>query len=187
MSSGAVVLAGGSSGFLTEEGRVVAASSSETGDRFLFNPWEMVPEETRRDPLLSVRFLKEEELPRLRKILPRIESEVLPVFVNLMRLAPNWDSYGARPIRKESLGAAIHLLAKLLEDDTVVPSVVPVRDGGIQLEWHASGRSVEIEISSNDHAYVYVKIDGEELEWEGSPNDVDFMSVGKALPRVEEA
>jgi hypothetical protein len=182
MSSGAVALTG-TTDFLSDESRLVWPSPSGASNRFLFDPWEMVPKETRRDPLLFVRFLKEEELPRLRQVLPRIQSEVLPILVELMRLGPNWDSYRARPVKKEPLEAAIHLLTKLLDEDTVMPSIVPANDGGVQLEWHALGKSIEIEISPSDSAFVYIAVDGAEQEWEGTLNDVDFRSLGKVLPR----
>lgn len=52
----------------------------------------------------------------------------------LADLRDNWDSYGGHPITEEALWVARVL------------AVVPKSDGGIQVEWHAYGWDVEIEV-----------------------------------------
>jgi hypothetical protein len=52
-----------------------------------------------------------------------------PDWEHAMRLLrPNWNSYGAKPITEEAIAA----MRKLLE---AKPHVVPLADGGLQLEW----------------------------------------------------
>lgn len=53
----------------------------------------------------------------------------------LRALGPDWDSYGARPISGLALRTAENLM------------VVPMSDGGVQIELHAGGANVEIVIS----------------------------------------
>lgn len=59
----------------------------------------------------------------------------------LEALKENWDTYGARPITKEAIEAARSFLSTL--------TVVPCSDGGVQIEAHAIGIDVEIEIGPN--------------------------------------
>jgi hypothetical protein len=55
----------------------------------------------------------------------------------LRELPANWDSYGAVTISEEALATANAL------------TFVPLADGGIQIELHAGGAELEIEISWN--------------------------------------
>ncbi len=66
----------------------------------------------------------------------------------LLTLAPNWDSYGAKAIRVESVMAAIDLLRAIMHDASPAPAVVPTPRGFVQLEWHCGGRDLEIEVRS---------------------------------------
>lgn len=54
----------------------------------------------------------------------------------LLELEQDWDSYGAERITLEAVNTANALTA------------VPLSDGGIQLEMHAGGIEIEIEIDS---------------------------------------
>jgi hypothetical protein len=52
----------------------------------------------------------------------------------LLHLAPNWDSYGGRPIAHSSVWATLQLLTEILHDDTPPPAIVPTSRGGVQIE-----------------------------------------------------
>lgn len=60
-----------------------------------------------------------------------IDDKVLAMLLNL---APNWDSYGAAPIRPQAVETVKAL------------KVVPVCTGGVQIELCAGGADLEIEI-----------------------------------------
>lgn len=66
----------------------------------------------------------------------------------LLRLGPDWDTYGGCPVDLKCAVAAIRLAFNTLRDDTPVPSVVPTSRGGLQLEWHTRGVDLEIEFLS---------------------------------------
>jgi hypothetical protein len=68
--------------------------------------------------------------------------------IELLELPGGWNSYNARPIRKENVTFAVDLLARLMREDTPAPHVVPKVRGGVQLEWHTRGLNVEIDIES---------------------------------------
>ncbi len=76
------------------------------------------------------------------------------------RLLPNWDSYDAVKISSKAIDVAISLLSQVQEedfyfslekkgrDDMLKPiAVVPLGDGGVQLEWGGSAAEIEVEIS----------------------------------------
>jgi hypothetical protein len=50
----------------------------------------------------------------------------------LLRLPPNWNSYGARPISPDNVRAAKDLLRAIVQPDTPRPSVVPTVGGGVR-------------------------------------------------------
>jgi hypothetical protein len=69
---------------------------------------------------------------------------------DLTALAPGWDGYGAKPI---DAGVAVDAVSFLIDHayPTVSePAVVPLADGGIQLEWHVGGIDLEIAFSDED-------------------------------------
>lgn len=67
---------------------------------------------------------------------------------DLLALPPNWDSYGAQPIRVQSVMASIDLLRAIMHHETPAPAVIPTSQGFVQLEWHRGGIDLEIEVRS---------------------------------------
>lgn len=72
--------------------------------------------------------------------------------IELLELPPGWNSYSAKPIKKENVNFAIDLLNRLMRPETPAPHVIPTARGGVQLEWHQGGIDIEITISSPDNA-----------------------------------
>lgn len=66
----------------------------------------------------------------------------------LLRLDPDWDTYGASRIDPRCVAAALYLASRTFRDDTPIPSVVPTSRGGLQFEWHTGGANLEIEFLS---------------------------------------
>jgi len=65
--------------------------------------------------------------------------------VEICALPPGWDSYKARTIDARAVERALRF-CEWLKDNAPVPILVPLNDGGVQLEWHtADGQDVEIE------------------------------------------
>jgi hypothetical protein len=62
-------------------------------------------------------------------------------------LPDGWDSYGAKSIEPHVVDAAIELLHRIVQHNTLKPAVVPTNRGGIQIEWHTQGVDLEIEIT----------------------------------------
>ena len=82
----------------------------------------------------------------------------------LTRLGPNWDSYGAEPISPQAIALARQFLTAVAErfaawaGDRVHPYViVPLANGGVQLEWRGPGGDLEVEIGpAGDFAYLLI-------------------------------
>ena len=84
----------------------------------------------------------------------RIVDYLDPAFVRLDELETlgyGWDSYDAEPVASLALRTARGLLILSVErvrqslDAPYALSVVPIADGGVQIEWHTISASLEVE------------------------------------------
>jgi hypothetical protein len=64
----------------------------------------------------------------------------------LMALRPNWDSYGSRSIDANAVSYALEFLRTSMPQEGKAPQIVPTSKGGLQLEWHANGIDLEVEV-----------------------------------------
>lgn len=66
---------------------------------------------------------------------------VIARLAELERLAPGWDSDGGLPVARRHANRAMQFLVRLAADEATslpVPDIVPLADGGVQLEWHVA-------------------------------------------------
>jgi hypothetical protein len=90
----------------------------------------------------------------------------------LSNLEENWDSYGARPVKPESLAAAFWLLGQLSTTRTPKPTLIaPTPAGHIQIEWHLPHIELELEVPSPTRVEVAYEIPGPTVE-----EDVFFVT-----------
>jgi len=87
--------------------------------------------------------------------------------VQLSRLEPDWNSYGAEPMSGRAIHAARGLLELMRESlgdllgERIRPyAVAPVSDGGIQLEWKGTKEDLEVEVGPQD-GLSYLLVEGE--------------------------
>lgn len=120
------------------------------------------------------------------------------VLNNLLALEPNWDSYGANPISTCAMGVLERFLYRLRRE---VPDaykeawVVPTNRGGAQVEWHARGRSLEIDLICEDGDFtIYCEDVNGKASAEYSTYSMDdavaaakWWAEGGAIPEVIEA
>ncbi len=91
----------------------------------------------------------------------------IQAFIDLLQLPQNWDGYGAVQVREQLAQQALMVLVEVMENDAPSPSVVPLSDGGVQIEWHRRGLNIEIEFPADEApGYCYYEDDGD-LESEG--------------------
>jgi hypothetical protein len=98
-----------------------------------------------------------------RRMRVRHELAASPWFKSVVRdlasavaLPPAWDSYSAAPLQLDLAVDAVVFLSQFLPPDAPAPRVVPLSDGGVQLEWHRSGLDVEITFPASDVPELYL-------------------------------
>src|ERR1035438_4373800 len=88
-------------------------------------------------------------------------------FLDLLQLPQNWDGYGASQMHEQIVQQALLLLVEVMDNDAPPPSVVPLSDGGVQVEWHRHGHNLEIEFPADEPPTFYYYQDHSETECEG--------------------
>jgi len=90
----------------------------------------------------------------------------------LARLPAGWDTYGARAPEPEAAAAALRILSGVMEPGTPIPQIVPTSRGGLSLEWHTRGISLEVDVfASGEYAAAFERISsGEEQEIDPTPD-----------------
>lgn len=75
----------------------------------------------------------------------------------LRRLELGWDGGRALPITYEAAEMTVQVIFDILDNDSALPQFFPLVDGGIQIEWHAAGNDVEIEIEGVGGIHAYAR------------------------------
>jgi hypothetical protein len=92
-----------------------------------------------------------------------------PTIDRLVALTPlrdNWDNRGSAAVRADVLTFAWNVLAQIMPDDGVAPVIVPIGNGGVQLEWSSERADLEIEIARpyEMFALLFENRDGDDVE-----------------------
>ena len=82
----------------------------------------------------------------------------------LLALEPGWDGYRGKAIDPETADNVRTLLASTSLPHAVVPSIVPGNAGDVQVEWHAGGFDIEVEVSNADLPHISAWRLGGEVE-----------------------
>ncbi len=75
----------------------------------------------------------------------------------------NWTSGGTRT-QLAAVAKMLSLLAKILDNRTPPPNVVPTWRGGVQVEWHRNSVYLEIEVDPHEEMEYFFKSSTEENE-----------------------
>lgn len=108
---------------------------------------------------------------------------VLQGFADLVALPKDWDGEGASRIDTATVNRALAAVERLFEPNSPTPSIVPLSNGGLQLEWHRGGKDLEIEFSPQGRVSFYYFDEQTKDEHEG-PVGPDFIHVGRYLDRI---
>jgi len=88
-------------------------------------------------------------------------------------LPADWNSYTARQVEFTAVAGAVEILLAVMEEDTLLPTFVPVANGGVLLEWHTSTADLEVTALPNGRArIVFEKVGGDAIEIEGLPQEL---------------
>lgn len=129
------------------------------------------------------RFLHEQQLltihiPAERATMAPALMRVVNKLNELLKLPPDWDSYGARPPEPNAAVSALGLIERILASGESAPRIVPTVDGGIQLEWHADRKYLEVIAHADKTLSAYF-----EDEDGGEPFDGDLAWNSPLLSR----
>lgn len=93
---------------------------------------------------------------------PRAYTEAVAALFGVLKLERGWDSYDAERITNAAGMQALRILTNGIDEASATPAIIPVADGGIQVEWHHKSRDVEICIGPQGETRWFVtKKDGE--------------------------
>jgi hypothetical protein len=100
-------------------------------------------------PTATVISIKPQSLPSwLDQVVERINAVAL--------LEEGWDGEEARPLARGAALAALNALVEVMWPDSPAPSVVPMYDGGLQLEWHAPELDIELTSAPDGMRQVWI-------------------------------
>jgi hypothetical protein len=87
-------------------------------------------------------------------------------FVTLASLKDNWDQRGSAAVRGDVLSFAWTILAQIMPSNGMVPNIVPLGNGGIQIEWSSHDSELDMEITRPFRlsAFFFDSGSGEEIE-----------------------
>jgi hypothetical protein len=106
---------------------------------------------------------------------------------HLLLLGENWNSEGAPSISFEAaMGALMFLLQNSLHD-MPAPQVMPMSDGGVQIEWHILGTDFELAFPPLEPpSFYYSDAKGLECEGELEQEMLTVASILRGLPSEDE-
>ncbi len=130
---------------------------------------EMLSDE-RPEPVLRV--VASEPMSALR------ERNLRRSLADLERIATRgrgWDGGDGLPLALDALGTAARLLVHLSRDDDLLPHLAPLPTGGVQLEWHVAGHSLEIEVDRRGRPHFLAVTAGGDvtLDEESAPGRIE--------------
>jgi hypothetical protein len=148
--------------------RYVGTSTSARASQSLGEPYEFTSEYSPTyDYLSSQEPCWEVEVPvPARRVRISVEGmgrepswlrAVVESVAELLSLAPDWDSYGAAQVSLRAAQSAVQLLLRFSNENGIEPpALVPTSRGGLQLEWQRTRRIVEVEITAQGSAVLFV-------------------------------
>ena len=77
----------------------------------------------------------------------------------LTTLDRGWDGYDGIPVQHHTVRRAQEFLEAIEEHTQVMPDIVPLSNGGLQLEWFVGAYEVEVEIDSSHSGAIQVSFE----------------------------
>jgi hypothetical protein len=111
-----------------------------------------------------------------RESIPPSWVEPTILALNAIHALPhNWDSYGAKPVNSDFIYQSLLLLGAVMQMSSPTPSVVPLGDGGIQIEWHRRQQDLEVVFSADEPAQFYYRNRATGARQEGLANQISDL------------
>jgi hypothetical protein len=103
--------------------------------------------------------------------LPGWVEPTISAISSIQLLGENWDSYGGKKTSDDLIKLALSILTQIMPVNAPVPSVVPLGDGGLQLEWHRKQQDLEIVFPADTTPTFYYCKKNSGVETEGFATD----------------
>jgi len=108
--------------------------------------------------------------------LPTWVGPTVSGFMRVQSLPENWDSYGGKRIGSDIVIQSLSILGQIMDSVSPAPSVVPLGDGGLQLEWHRNQQDLEIVFTADELPQFYYKDRRAGTEQQGPAGDVSNLA-----------
>lgn len=105
----------------------------------------------------------------------------------LLNMGENWNGYGEKAVHEASAKRVVNILDRMEYAGRSL-AVVPMSNGGLQLEWHRGAKSVEVEVPPTGDAsgWYFDENEDEEKEWAiGSSGGL--LQLAECLDRLSNA
>jgi hypothetical protein len=86
-------------------------------------------------------------------------------------LRRGWDGAAAAAVTDRALVEAATILASVVGERTLLPQIFPLVDGGVQIEWHAGGDNIEVEVEGDGSIAIFAGRTSEDPLLEGIPGE----------------
>ncbi len=110
-------------------------------------------------------------------------SGALKRISGLTALAVGWNGYEAREVKADMAIDAATFLTRVAFPGMAAPSITPLADGGVQIEWHRGGLDIEVAFSDEDPGVYIVDRQGGEVEL---PLSEAVSAIASYWPRLQE-
>lgn len=79
---------------------------------------------------------------------------------------PDWNGHGASPLHPAAVRLAVRVVAALGGDSRPFPRITPTFRGGLQLDWHVGGASIEVDVDPTGSVEVFYEDPIEGKDWD---------------------
>lgn len=76
------------------------------------------------------------------------QDEMVSTLCRFIDLPEGWDSYAGKPLRHDTGMFALQLMNGMMGPSIPSPHLVPISDGGVQIEWHQNGFDIELYVAA---------------------------------------
>lgn len=163
----------------------------------IVNAWQRVsPEVESRDPvsfrlpIFACKYQRDPTMIVATGALPIAQPAWMATVVarleTLLALPEGWDGYNAKTPEIWHALEAFGFLERVMTETTARPSIVPLTDGGIQIEWHRGDLDIEATFTAGADRGLYLADLSTGAEFEGSI-DEGIEDLRRLMARLEEA
>jgi hypothetical protein len=107
---------------------------------------------------------------------PAWVEPTLSAFIGIQGLPDDWNSYGGKKINRDLISQSLSVLEMIMQATSPPPSVVPLGDGGIQIEWHRKQQDLEMTFPADDRPQYIYRNNADGAEQEGFASDITTLT-----------